>query len=74
MAAINFQLSGKTDALRGRGVPDTSSSTCLAMEQITGSDPDPVWALCELTQIIHEYKKLFSSMERKDDPWHEKQR
>lgn len=54
MVAINFHLSGKIDAPHGRGVPDTSSNTCLEMEQITGCNPELVWVPHELTQSIHE--------------------
>lgn len=54
MVAINFQLAGKINALYGRGVPDTSSNTCFEMEQITGCNPELVWVLHEVTQIIHE--------------------
>lgn len=54
MVAINFHLSEKIDAPCGRGVPDTSSNTCLEMEQITGCNTELVWVPYELTRVIHE--------------------
>lgn len=66
MVAINFQLSGKTDALCGRGVPDTSSNTGFGLEQITGCNPELVWVSHELTQLTQESKCYFIRSRGKD--------